>query len=433
MKLRMFIPILFVFSLCFFATSALLAQGYQMNNAVSPPAQIQQNQTATFIAAKPKPKLFTQAGERGGAVKQDDRDRRPNPLIQIAILLDTSNSMDGLIEQAKSQLWTMVNELGRAKDDGGKRPRLELALYEYGNDNISSRQGHIRQVLPLTNDLDQISEELFRLTTRGGSEYCGQVIGESLAALDWSPNSRDLKVIFIAGNEAFTQGSVSYREVCNTARNRKIIVNTVYCGDYETGVDLEWREGALITDGRYMNINQERAVVHYDAPQDAEIDRLNRRLNETYVGYGRTGAEKKSRQMRQDQNASSYGRANAVQRAITKSSANYSNSDWDIIDAVEEDEEMLETLSESEMPEEFKGKDKVTIKNIITEKSKEREAIQKEIQVLSKARSEYVAKQKAEAASKAGEAAGAGATLDDVMIKTIREQAESKSYCFDEE
>ena len=32
-------------------------------------------------------------------------------LVQVAILLDTSNSMDGLIEQAKTQLWRVVNEL----------------------------------------------------------------------------------------------------------------------------------------------------------------------------------------------------------------------------------------------------------------------------------------------------------------------------------
>jgi len=34
------------------------------------------------------------------------------PLIQIALLLDTSNSMDGLINQARSQLWAIVNSLG---------------------------------------------------------------------------------------------------------------------------------------------------------------------------------------------------------------------------------------------------------------------------------------------------------------------------------
>jgi hypothetical protein len=41
-----------------------------------------------------------------------------NNSVQLAILLDTSNSMDGLIEQAKTQLWKIVNEMARSKRDG---------------------------------------------------------------------------------------------------------------------------------------------------------------------------------------------------------------------------------------------------------------------------------------------------------------------------
>src|SRR5688572_13114949 len=57
------------------------------------------------------------------------------PKIQIAILIDTSGSMDGLINQTREQLWRIVNTFATAKKEG-KRPRLELALYQYGNDSI---------------------------------------------------------------------------------------------------------------------------------------------------------------------------------------------------------------------------------------------------------------------------------------------------------
>src|SRR5262245_51242775 len=84
--------------------------------------------------------------------------------IQVALLLDTSSSMDGLIGQAKTQLWKIVNELSAAKKDG-VRPVLEIALYEYGKSTLSAGEGYIRQILPLTGDLDKVSEELFALTT----------------------------------------------------------------------------------------------------------------------------------------------------------------------------------------------------------------------------------------------------------------------------
>src|SRR5215217_6555899 len=74
--------------------------------------------------------------------------------IMIALLLDTSNSMDGLIDQAKSQLWKIVNEVAAAKSGDGKQPKIKIALYEYGNDGLPASEGHIRQVSALTEDLD---------------------------------------------------------------------------------------------------------------------------------------------------------------------------------------------------------------------------------------------------------------------------------------
>jgi hypothetical protein len=65
--------------------------------------------------------------------------------IMIALLLDTSNSMDGLIDQAKSQLWKIVNEVAAAKSADGKQPNIKISLYEYGNDGLSSSEGYIRR------------------------------------------------------------------------------------------------------------------------------------------------------------------------------------------------------------------------------------------------------------------------------------------------
>ncbi|HEX4415106.1 MAG TPA: VWA domain-containing protein, partial [Lacipirellulaceae bacterium] len=96
------------------------------------------------------------------------------PAVDIAILLDTSNSMDGLIGQARKQLWTIVQQFAKAKKQG-QTPELRVALFEYGNSNLPASEGYIRQVVPLTDNLDKLSESLFSLKTCGGDEYCGQV------------------------------------------------------------------------------------------------------------------------------------------------------------------------------------------------------------------------------------------------------------------
>ncbi len=154
---------------------------------------------------------------------------QPKPLVQIAILLDTSGSMSGLIDQARAELWSIVNEF-ILSERGGRQPEIQVALYEYGNMGLSSETGWIRRIVPLTTDLDKVSEELFALKTNGGDEYCGWVIRDATQKLAWSSSPEDLKVIFIAGNEPFTQGPVDYREVCRAAIARGVIVNTIHCG-----------------------------------------------------------------------------------------------------------------------------------------------------------------------------------------------------------
>ena len=83
--------------------------------------------------------------------------------------------MTGLINQARTQLRQIVNELAMAEKDQ-HRPRLEISPYEYGRPSLGAESGFIRQIVPLTDHLDRVSETLFALTTSGGDEYAGQVI-----------------------------------------------------------------------------------------------------------------------------------------------------------------------------------------------------------------------------------------------------------------
>ena len=253
------------------------------------------------------------------------KSKKQKPRVQIAILLDTSGSMQGLIEQAKTQLWKIVNELATARK-GGQIPRLEVALYEYGKSTIPASEGYLRMIVPLSQDLDLLSEELFKLKTNGGDEYCGQVIQAAVEGLNWTKSNNELKVIFIAGNEPFTQGRLDYKAACKGSISKGIIVNTIHCGDYQTGVRTSWKDGADLADGKYMNIDHNQKIAHITAPQDKEIIELGKALNKTYVAYGgRAGKAKKERQKRQDSNAMSVSEEVMVQRAAAKSSAQYSS------------------------------------------------------------------------------------------------------------
>lgn len=341
--------------------------------------------------------------------------------IQIAIILDTSNSMDGLIEQAKSQLWKIVNEMALARYDG-ELPSLEIALFEYGNDGLAKKDGYMRMVSELTTDLDKISEDLFSLKTYGGYEYCGFAINKAVSDLKWSKSNDDLKIIFIAGNEEFTQGELPYTDACKLSISKGIIVNTIFCGSYDEGIRIKWKDGADLSDGKYMNIDQNQEIVQIESPYDEEIIELSDKLNTTYIGYGNTGKAKKERQLKQDNNAKGLGANTSVQRAVSKTRAVYKNADWDLVEAVEEGEADIKELKEEELPEEMQ---KMTVKErekYIKEKQIERAEIQKQINKLNEKREKYVAKKRAEMSQ--------DNTLDAVMLKTVREQAEKKDYQF---
>lgn len=343
--------------------------------------------------------------------------------IMLALLLDTSNSMDGLIEQAKSQLWTIVNELSAAKCHDGARPQIEIALFEYGNDGLPQSEGYMRMVTDLTGDLDEISEKLFSLSTNGGDEYCGYAIDKSIRKLDWSKSEADLKMIFIAGNEPFSQGNVSYQSACGLAKENDIVVNTIFCGDYNEGINTSWRHGATLTGGSYMSIEQNRKTVYVKTPYDDKIDRLNEEMNKTYIYYGAQGRSKKEKQVAQDANAASYSQANKVKRAISKSSHAYKNSSWDLVDAYEDNEEVLESVEKEYLPAPMQDMSTEEQKGYVKALTKKRESIKADIQSLSVKRKQYIANHKPAKATEN--------TLDQAMINAIKEVGKSKQLIFE--
>ena len=366
-----------------------------------------------------EPRTSTPAAPHAENVRPDPGDK---PLVQVALLLDTSNSMDGLIQQAKSQLWRIVQELGSARRQG-KAPRLEVALYEYGNTGLKSDEGWIRRVLPFTDDLDQLSEKLFALRTSGGDEFCGWVIRNAVDELDWSPSPHVYRAIFIAGNEPFTQGPVPPASASRKAAERGIIVNTIHCGTDAVGREGGWNTGAALTDGRYMIIDQDAAVVDIAAPQDRLIAELNVKLNATYVPYGRDGKDRLARQSEQDQNAASLPAApsTASRRAAVKASTQYRNASWDLVDAVTEKKVDLDTIPSTELPRALQELKPEARQAFVEQKQKERADLQMQIRKLSAERERHVAAQLGNQSTN---------TLDQALITAVRGQVTKQGYTF---
>jgi hypothetical protein len=344
--------------------------------------------------------------------------------VDVAILLDTSNSMDGLINQAKSQLWTIIQQFAKAQKNG-QTPLLRVALFEYGNNGLPAAEGFIRQVVPLTDNMDKLSQELFALSTNGGDEYCGQVIQETITRLDWSKEPNAYKAIFIAGNEPFTQGLVDYRESCSKAIQAGIVVNTIHCGNHASGVSGQWQHGAQLAEGEFFNIDQDRAVVHIHCPQDKIILKLNAELNKTYLWYGKKDLRSgyAENQVAQDRNAEAAGEGVAVGRAGVKSGKMYINTFRCIVDTFLLDEAILSKVKEDELPDVLRKMTPEKRMEHVKTMAATRGAVQKKIADQMSEREVYLAEQRKLRAVQEGEA-----TLGDAVVAVIAKQLAKSGF-----
>ena len=311
----------------------------------------------------------------------------PKKNIDLAICLDVSNSMDGLIASAKAKLWDIVNELAKIRP----MPNLRVALFSYGNDGYDAKIGWIRKDLDFTTDLDALYQKLFALTTRGGTEYVTRVCRDAVEQLDWSKDKNALKIIFVCGNEPASQDPVvKLKEAADKAKAKGIFINPIYCGNPNDADARDWKEFAALCGGRFASINQDK-YASIATPMDKELAELSAKVGKTYVCYGWMGQEKARNQVAQDRNSVTAGLGVAAERAVSKANGIYHCEDWDLVDRVKSDPKFdIRKVPEKELPEAMR---KMTPDQRVAHVKKltaEREALQKQILTLSNQRTAYI-------------------------------------------
>lgn len=348
--------------------------------------------------------------------------KRKGPTIQIGILLDVSGSMEGLINQAKDQLWKIVNEVTKANKNN-KDIVIEVGLFEYGSSSLPDYEGYLQMLSPLTSDLDKISKELFAIRTSGSEEYTGKVILESVNRFSWSTNKEDLKLLIIAGNESFWQGDIPYEKAIKKAQKNNIIVNTIFCGTAMNGKSLGWQKAAELGKGKYFSINQDKQAVSINTPYDEKIIALGEEVNNTYINYGSIEVRESRRRevFEQDSNSKKMSKSSQIYRSMVKAKPQYTQAKTDLVAAYKKSASILEKVSDADLPKELKGKTKNEIKKIITEKQNKRKSLEKEIIELEKKRALFIAKESKN---------GSNDDLGSVIIKSIREQAKNNGFSF---
>jgi hypothetical protein len=191
----------------------------------------------------------------------DPAGKVPAKNIDVVLCLDVSNSMDGLISSAKMRLWDIVNDLAKIKPT----PNLRVGLYSYGHNSYDATKGWVRKEADLTTDLDQISKQLFGLTTRGGNEYVARVCRDALEQQKWATEKDSLKLIFVCGNEPASQDPAVTLEQAKLGGDKGVIINPIS----RTGRPNDAKDWKQLARGRghFANIDQDRGT-RINTPHD---------------------------------------------------------------------------------------------------------------------------------------------------------------------
>jgi len=359
----------------------------------------------------------TQAASRNAPVVLADS--RP---VDLVICLDTSGSMEELLDSARARVWDIVNEFARMRPT----PYLRVGLLSYGSDDPATEEdGWITLHSDLTDDLDAIYAELMALRTSGSVEHVGRVLDVAVREMDWSPAWDGLRLVFVAGNESADQGmeEVDFRDVALDAGDKDILINALYAGNREQGVGENWHEVAQHGHGNFSAIDVQRGIAQISTPHDERLLRLNASLNDTYLAYGERGADGLANQLAQDNNASRLGVQSCSSRIVAKGSALYTNASWDLVDAMVKEDFSLASLRTQDLPEEMQGMDQQQRLSYVEAKRAQREDVQQQIQELSDKREAFLVQAKKDELGAQG--------LDDAIRQAIREQAKAKGFTCD--
>lgn len=332
--------------------------------------------------------------------------------IDLVIALDTSGSMEGLLDSTRARLWDIVN----AAAEKDPNARIRVGLVTFGSPGVAGpEQGFVKVRSDLTTDLDSLYGKVMALQTDGGEEFVGWTLDTAVNQLSWSTRKGAAKIVFIAGNESADQAREQhdFRTVTANARERGIVVNALFAGNADQGVRERWADVAKHGGGFYTAIDQQAGTHDIATPQDQKLVELNAKLNGTYVGYGARGEEGKANQVAQDANAMRMGGSSAAARVGVKSRAAYDNSSWDLVDGVQNGRVDLAAAPATALPEPMRDLDAEGRQAYVEKLAEEREQIQEEIDSLNEERTRYLRKAKPKKAD---------AGLDDAMLEAMDAQ-----------
>jgi hypothetical protein len=339
------------------------------------------------------------------------------PVVEVAFVLDTTGSMDGLIEGAKKKIWSIATTIAEANPDADLR--MAIVAYRDVGDN------YVTRVFPLTEDIQDLYGDLLRFKAEGGGDWpesVNEALDAAVTKLKWGQGSKDTRIVFLVGDAPphmdYRQDR-PYKQVIKDARSRGIIVNAVQAGAAEDTTRV-WRSIAQLGGGEFIAIPQDGGqVLVIVTPYDEDIYRLQLEIDETVAPYGRAEQQAEVRsKLETRKSAPAPSAADNSSYVLKKSKGRDAiTGSGDLVSDVEQGRVKLDEVAEGDLPEAIAALPK-------PERGAKLRSLSEKRGTLSARMAELVARRDAFLAEKSAEAeAGREADSFDRKVEaTLREQ-----------
>ncbi len=347
------------------------------------------------------------------------------PLIEVVFALDTTGSMQNLIEGAKRKIWSIASHLAT----GTPAPRIRIGLVGYRDRGDE----YVTRVVALDEDLDKVYEQLMSFVAHGGGdepESVNQALLEAVDAFDWDRRAETLKIIYLVGDAPphmdYSHDAL-YADTCRRAAEHGIIINTIQCGSVALTAPI-WQEIARRSEGEYFAIDQGGGMVAVATPFDEELSSLGDRLTSTLVHYG-SGEELETQWSKADcsarisEVASTEAKADrAVYNSCDAGLLNLTGAQ-ELVNDVCAGRVKLADIPVAELPVEMQKMSAVEREKDVEEKARARAELQQKIQELGAKRADFIRDQIKELN---------GDAFDRKVIECLERQAAKKGIEYQE-
>ncbi|MBI2363250.1 MAG: VWA domain-containing protein [Elusimicrobia bacterium] len=350
---------------------------------------------------------------QGAAAQQPAKGRAA---VDVVFIIDTTSSMGGLLEAAKTKVWAIANEIAKGKPT----PEIRMGLVAFRDRG----DAYVTQVTDLTKDLDAMYAKLLALRPEGGGdgpEDVLQALSDASTRVSWSKHARTFKVAYLVGDapahEDYADAPKLERLVEDLVE-RGGVVNTIQCGSGGQTQE-QWTRIARLGEGRYAALAHDGGVAAADTPFDGRLAELSARLDGTTLAFGARREAVVSGMAAVSGMLASAPAAAVAERATYKAASGFAEES-DLLQAVEAKKVDLAAVPESELPEALRGKSGAERRTALDKTRRERAALKAEIALVAKEREAWKAKN----------AAPAKDAFDTRLVETLKAQAAAKGIAY---